>query len=61
MEIGGLPVNRAIGGAAAADGTTRFDVLEQRGRLHVLKRPSPWSLTAGPADRIEDALSSLRR
>ncbi|KYF91400.1 amylo-alpha-1,6-glucosidase [Sorangium cellulosum] len=42
-------------------GTTRFEVLDRRGPLHVVRQPSPWSLTAGPAERIKDVLSSLRK
>lgn len=38
---------------------THFDVLEKRGTLHVLRQPSPWSLTANFAERIEDVLESL--
>jgi glycogen debranching enzyme len=40
------------------EGST-YEVLEKRGRLHVLRQPSPWSLTAGFAERLRDALSSL--
>ncbi|WP_437603091.1 hypothetical protein [Sorangium sp. So ce590] len=40
---------------------TRFEVLERRGNLHVVRQPSPWSLTADPAERIKDVLSSLRK
>ena len=36
-----------------------YEVLEKRGRLHVVRQPSPWSLTAGFAERLTDALSSL--
>lgn len=36
-----------------------YEVLDKRGRLHVLRQPSPWSLTASFAERIKDALSSL--
>jgi hypothetical protein len=36
-----------------------YEVLEKRGRLHVVRQPSPWSLTAGFAERLKDALSSL--
>jgi hypothetical protein len=39
--------------------TTHFDVLKKRGRVHVLRRPSPWSLTAGFAERIKDVMESL--
>ena len=38
---------------------THFDVLEKRGRLHVLRQPSPWSLTAGIGERIKDVMESL--
>lgn len=38
---------------------THFDVLEKRGRLHVLRQPSPWSLTAGVTERIKDVMESL--
>ena len=39
--------------------STHFDVLEKRGRLHVLRQPSPWSLTAGVTERIKDVMESL--
>lgn len=38
---------------------THFDVLDKRGRLHVLRQPSPWSLTAGLGERLKDAMESL--
>jgi hypothetical protein len=38
---------------------THFDVLEKRGPLHVLRQPSPWSLTAGLGERIKDVMESL--
>jgi glycogen debranching enzyme len=38
---------------------THFDVLEKRGTLHVLRQPSPWSLTAGIGERIRDVMESL--
>jgi glycogen debranching enzyme len=38
---------------------THFDVLEKRGTLHVLRQPSPWSLTAGMGERIKDVMESL--
>ena len=38
---------------------THFDVLEKRGTLHVLRQPSPWSLTAGVGERIKDVMESL--
>jgi glycogen debranching enzyme len=39
--------------------STHFDVIEKRGRLHVLRQPSPWSLTAGLGERIKDVMESL--
>jgi glycogen debranching enzyme len=38
---------------------THFDIVEKRGRLHVLRQPSPWSLTAGLGERIKDVMESL--
>ena len=38
---------------------THFEVLEKRGKLHVLRQPSPWSLTAGLGERIKDVMESL--
>jgi glycogen debranching enzyme len=36
-----------------------YEVLDKRGSLHVLRQPSPWSLTASFAERLKDALTSL--
>jgi glycogen debranching enzyme len=41
------------------DGSSDYRVLEQRGSLHVIRQPSPWSLTAGPVERLVDMLGSL--
>lgn len=38
---------------------TRFDVLEKKGTLHILRQPSPWSLTAGVGERMKDIMESL--
>ena len=38
---------------------TGYEVLEQEGTLHVVRQPSPWSLTAGLGERAHDALASL--
>ena len=40
-------------------GETRYEVLAREGKLHVVRQPSPWSLTAGWAERVKDALESL--
>ena len=37
---------------------TDYEVLDKRGHLHVVRQPSPWSLTAGPIERMVDALES---
>jgi glycogen debranching enzyme len=42
-----------------ADGRGDYEVLDKRGSLHVLRQPSPWSLTAGYAERLKDVLTSL--
>lgn len=42
-----------------ADGTTRFDVEERQGRLHILHQPSPWSLTANLGERLRDLTTSV--
>lgn len=42
-----------------ANGSSSFKVLATRGRIHIVRQPSPWSLTAGWGERIEDALLSL--
>jgi glycogen debranching enzyme len=42
-----------------ADGRSDFEVTEQRGRLHVVRQPSPWSLVADVPERVEDFLRSV--
>ena len=41
------------------DGRSDYRVLEQRGRLHVLHQPSPWSITATSGERFLDLMTSL--
>ena len=41
------------------NGASGYEVLDQRGTLHVVRQPSPWSLTATFGERLQDALSSL--
>jgi len=38
---------------------TNFEVLEKRGKLHIIRQPSPWSLTATLGERLKDVLASL--
>jgi hypothetical protein len=40
-------------------GDTTYEILNQRGSLHLVRQPSPWSLTATFGERLVDALSSL--
>ena len=40
-------------------GTTDYHIEDARGSLHVVRQPSPWSLTAGFAERVRDVLASL--
>jgi glycogen debranching enzyme len=41
------------------DGRSDYRVLEQHGPLHVIRQPSPWSLTATSGERLADLLTSL--
>lgn len=41
------------------NGRSSYKVLNVEGRLHVIRQPSPWSLTAGMGERVEDTLGSL--
>jgi glycogen debranching enzyme len=41
------------------DGGSDYKVLDKRGTLHVLRQPSPWSMTASFGERLKDALTSL--
>ena len=42
-----------------SDGTTDYKVVRREGDLHVVRHPSPWSLTADWGERVKDAVSSL--
>jgi glycogen debranching enzyme len=41
------------------DGRTSYQVLDKRGTLHIVRQPSPWSLTATLGERMRDALESV--
>jgi glycogen debranching enzyme len=43
------------------DGRSDYEVTDKRGRLFVIRQPSPWSLTANLAERGLDVLQSLAR
>ena len=42
-----------------ANGASSYRVLAQRGTLHVIRQPTPWSLTATWPERLRDWLTSL--
>ncbi len=42
-----------------AAGESDYKIVDLQGTLHVLRQPSPWSFTAGWAERVKDAISSL--
>lgn len=42
-----------------SDGSSSYDVEEKEGSLHILRQPSPWSLTAGYWERFKDAMLTL--
>lgn len=41
------------------DGSSDYRVEDLRGDLHVIRQPSPWSLTADFGERVKDAVTSL--
>ena len=41
------------------DGSSDYRIVGQQGRLHVVRNPSPWSLTATFSERLVDILTSL--
>ena len=57
LRVGEARSSLCASRARATAATTRC--WSKRGRLHVVRQPSPWSLTAGFAERLRDALSSL--
>lgn len=44
-----------------ADGRSDYEVLGKEGNLLIVRQPSPWSLTAGFAERTRDVLESFVR
>jgi glycogen debranching enzyme len=41
------------------NGASDYQVLDTHGTLHVVRQPSPWSVTASFGERLRDALASL--
>ncbi len=40
-------------------GATDYEIVDKQGSLHLLRQPTPWSLTATFAERLKDVLLSL--
>jgi glycogen debranching enzyme len=41
------------------NGKTSYRIVRMKGGLHVIRQPSPWSLTSNWGERVKDAISSL--
>jgi glycogen debranching enzyme len=41
------------------NGLSDYEIQEQEGKIHVVRQPSPWSLTAHFAERMKDILTSF--
>ncbi len=41
------------------NGASDYEIIDKRGSLHVLRQPTPWSLTSTFAERLKDALLGL--
>jgi len=41
------------------DGGSSYEILDKRGSLHVIRQPSPWSLTTGYGERVKDVMASF--
>ena len=42
-----------------ASGRSDYEICEQQGTLHVIRQPSPWSLTATVPERLRDILEGF--
>lgn len=42
-----------------AQGRSKYEIVDQRGKLQVVRQPSPWSLATGWAERIWDVVTSF--
>jgi glycogen debranching enzyme len=41
------------------NGESEYEIIDKQGTLHIVRQASPWSLTAGFADRVRDLLNSF--
>ena len=64
VSIEGLCVGQArvsLKFRRSEDGRTHYEVSQLQGDLHILRQPSPWSITADWGERVKDAVTSLLR
>jgi glycogen debranching enzyme len=62
ITISGMRVAKAVVSLRffrRPDGTSDYEVLDKRGTVHVVRQPSPWSLTASFGERARDILGGL--
>jgi len=57
LRVGGAVVTLRF--SRRAGGRSDYEVVEQRGTLHVVRQPSPWSMTATWGERLVDAITSM--
>jgi cellobiose phosphorylase len=57
MQVGNATVSLKF--HRSKEGRTNFEIADLKGKLHVIRQPSPWSLTAGFGERVKDAIVSL--
>jgi glycogen debranching enzyme len=43
----------------SSDGSTDYKVVDLQGTLHIVRQPSPWSVTSGWAERLKDVAVSV--
>jgi glycogen debranching enzyme len=57
MRVGNATVSLKF--HRSKNGRTNYEITDLKGKLHVIRQPSPWSLTAGFGERVKDAIVSL--
>ena len=63
IMIEGLRVGKAVVTLRffrKADGSTDYEITALKGTLHIVKQPSPWSVTSGWVERIRDLVASIK-
>ncbi|MGH9326923.1 MAG: glycogen debranching N-terminal domain-containing protein [Terriglobia bacterium] len=62
ITLEGLHIGKAVLTlklSRGSDGQTDYEVIDLRGPLHIIRQPSPWSLTSGWAERTRSLVESL--